>query len=200
MAPSNYFELHDHSQVSPLNSKSRLRATNDQDSLLSSSLLDSRRLDKTSEVQVESLGKRLESRQTVGSILGFTDGWLAEIICWIISVGCLIGLAFLLRAYENDEVPNWDYHLTLNTVIALFATVAKVLLMRPVTECISQLKWVYFADKSHSLGDFESFDDASRGEYGSLLFLGKLPRMYLHSMTFFNPFMRLTLWSESWLR
>ena len=43
--------------------------------------------------------------------------------------------------------------------------------MIPVIECISQLKWLWFADRYKTLADFDRFDRASRGSWGSFLLL-----------------------------
>ena len=40
----------------------------------------------------------------------------------------------------------------------------------PVSECISQLKWLHF-DRSNPLSDFQTFDDASRGPWGAFRFV-----------------------------
>ena len=43
--------------------------------------------------------------------------------------------------------------------------------MIPVIECISQLKWLWFVDRYRILADFDVFDRASRGSWGSLQLL-----------------------------
>lgn len=54
-------------------------------------------------------------------------------------------------------------------------------MMKPVVECISQLKWIWFFRKE-KLMDFGLFNDASRGPTGSLYLLGKLRGLHLISL------------------
>lgn len=54
-------------------------------------------------------------------------------------------------------------------------------MMKPIVECISQLKWLWFVRKERLLG-FQAFDDASRGPTGSLVLLGKLRGFHLVSL------------------
>jgi hypothetical protein len=44
-------------------------------------------------------------------------------------------------------------------------------LILPISESIGQLKWAWFNGKSQNIIDFEIFDKASRGAWGSLLLL-----------------------------
>jgi len=60
--------------------------------------------------------------------------------------------------------------ITLNAFVAFFTTLAAVTLLIPVTEAVSQWKWNYFMTEQ-PLSDFEVFDDASRGAWGSVLLL-----------------------------
>lgn len=54
-------------------------------------------------------------------------------------------------------------------------------MMKPIIECISQLKWLWFIRKQKISG-FQVFDDASRGPTGCLLLLGKLRGLHLVSL------------------
>lgn len=54
-------------------------------------------------------------------------------------------------------------------------------MMKPIVECISQLKWLWFVRKERISG-FQAFDDASRGPTGCLALLGKLRGMHLVSL------------------
>ncbi|KAF7513869.1 hypothetical protein GJ744_006483 [Endocarpon pusillum] len=99
------------------------------------------------------------------------DGWAKELLSWLFGALCLGAIAVILRTSEGRPVPQLRFGLTLNAIVALFSTLVKVALMSPVTECISQLKWTSFAKAERNLYDFHQFDLASRGEWGSLLFL-----------------------------
>lgn len=74
------------------------------------------------------------------------------------------------KALERLEAP-----IQPNSLVAIFSTIAKSALLVPVSECIGQLKWVYFqVTQSKPLGQLHEFDRASRGPWGSLTFLLRL--------------------------
>lgn len=99
------------------------------------------------------------------------DSWVWEFACWLLSVVCLTTIISILRAYDGETLPQWRSGITLNAMISVFAAIAKAALLFPVTESISQLKWVWFATESRKLQDFEAFDNASKGLWGSILLL-----------------------------
>lgn len=99
------------------------------------------------------------------------DSWAWEFACWLLSIACLIAIIIILRVYDGEALPQWDLGITLNAMVSVFASIAKAALLFPVTECISQLKWVWFATESRKLQDFEMFDNASKGLWGSILLL-----------------------------
>jgi hypothetical protein len=70
--------------------------------------------------------------------------------------------------------------ITLNTFLAFFTTMTKASFMLAVAEALSQWKWNWFATNSERpLHDFQLFDDASRGAWGSTkLLLSRLRGRY----------------------
>ncbi|KAK4987298.1 hypothetical protein LTR50_004724 [Elasticomyces elasticus] len=91
----------------------------------------------------------------------------------------------VLARVNNKPQSEWrNSRITLNGVIALLATITKAALMVPVAEAISQRKWLWFlskgqqgGQKGRDLQDFEAFDNASRGAWGSAVLLLK-PRFW----------------------
>lgn len=75
--------------------------------------------------------------------------------------------AIVLHLYDQKGPPNWPFDITLNSFLALFATLSKASFMIALAETISQWKWNMF-ENSRPLGDFEIIDSASRGFWGSL--------------------------------
>ena len=75
-----------------------------------------------------------------------------------------------MRAYDGESLPNLPLHVTLNTFLAFFTTLTKACFMIAVAEALSQWKWNWFA-AGRPLNDFQTFDMASRGPWGSLLLL-----------------------------
>ncbi len=75
----------------------------------------------------------------------------------------------LLRCGEGQPSDNWTLVLY---AVGFLAKVTSVTLIIPISEAIGQLKWVWFQGKnSKDAYDFEIFDKASRGPWGSLLLL-----------------------------
>jgi hypothetical protein len=98
--------------------------------------------------------------------------WLLEIISWSVSAACMAGIAVVLLAYRNERIPDWPLGITLNAYISVLSKIASAGLLLPVSEALGQLKWSWFNKKnSRKMWDFEIFDSASRGPWGSLLLL-----------------------------
>lgn len=83
--------------------------------------------------------------------------------------------------YSGKPLPEWQYGLTLNSVISILATFAKASLVLPVAEALGQLKWFWFR-RSRTLDDFAAFDEAVRGPYGSAFLLRSLGMRYVEKM------------------
>jgi len=83
-----------------------------------------------------------------------------------VNTGAIIGLLYHL----NDKPLNkWPLGLIFITVLSKIASAALIL---PISEAIGQLKWTWFhGKKSKDAFDFEIFDKASRGAWGSFMLL-----------------------------
>jgi hypothetical protein len=98
--------------------------------------------------------------------------WLLEIISWSISALCMAGVVTMLMVYHNKSIPKWPLGLTLNAYISVLAKIASAALLLPVSEALGQLKWSWFqGNNSKKMWDFEIFDNASRGPWGSFLLI-----------------------------
>jgi len=65
--------------------------------------------------------------------------------------------------------------MSLNTIVAIYATLLKTAILLVVAQGLGQLKWSWFATgKPKPLQDFVKYDDASRGPIGSLALLWRL--------------------------
>ncbi|CAN9102599.1 unnamed protein product [Alternaria alternata] len=84
--------------------------------------------------------------------------WLFEIISLTISAICM-----------NQPLSEWPLASTVQNVLSKIASAALIL---PISEAIGQLKWAWFrGSESKDMIDFEIFDKASRGAWGSFLLL-----------------------------
>lgn len=99
--------------------------------------------------------------------------WWKEIGAISVSI-CFLGAVIgVLLGVNNTALSKWSmpFGMQPTTLIALLITLSKVFLLVVLAEALSQLKWVYFQRRPQSLRDFEHFDSASRGVFGSALFV-----------------------------
>jgi hypothetical protein len=97
--------------------------------------------------------------------------WILEIISWTISAICMGAVIGVLLILKDQRVPKWPLGLTLNAFIAVFSRISSAALLLPTSEALGQLKWSWFQGDSKKMWDFEIFDNASRGPWGSILLL-----------------------------
>ncbi|KAI9932361.1 hypothetical protein ASPWEDRAFT_68137 [Aspergillus wentii DTO 134E9] len=99
--------------------------------------------------------------------------WTYETLALIGAFAAFIVQIALLRHYEGLPQNTWPYHtITLNGMIAILSTITRSMLMFVVAAGLSQGKWLHFAQGTkRRLRDFEMFDQASRGIWGSLRLL-----------------------------
>lgn len=117
----------------------------------------------------------------------FFRWWIPELLSSTISLVALAILIVLLRVYDgrplNDlRLPSW---LTLNGLIAAIATINRVALVAPIEAAISQEAWLWFSSPRQRillqsrLEDLEISDAASRGVWGSLMFMFRGKRRWV---------------------
>lgn len=105
--------------------------------------------------------------------------WIPELISSALSVASFVSIVVLLLVYDRRAVArlNMPSGWTLNSILALLATVGRIFLCAPVCSGLLQEMWLYFADESQKrsprcrLNDLGLFVRASYGTLGSLEFL-----------------------------
>lgn len=101
-----------------------------------------------------------------------SDWWWWELASWLLSFCCFSAIVGLLLYYDGKRQPTSVVKgITLNALIAIFAAIAKASMILPVSEAIGQLKWIWFR-RERKLYDFITFDNATRGPWGSFMLLG----------------------------
>lgn len=99
-----------------------------------------------------------------------TMRWRLEVISWLVSAISMAAIIVALLLLQNKPTPRW-HGLTLNAYISEFSKIACAALLLPVSEALGQLKWLWFQGRSNKMWDFEIFDNASRGPWGSFVLL-----------------------------
>lgn len=117
--------------------------------------------------------------QAKGGVKTFWDmvlrfGWWWDIGSILVATICICLIVAILFSMSNKPLSAWNSEIQPNSVISILTTVAKSALLVPVSECISQLTWIYFSERPRALTQIQVFHDASRGPWGSMVLLSKL--------------------------
>ena len=107
-----------------------------------------------------------------------TDTWFLEVFSLLGSFLSLVSMILLLACYNNRPVFYW-HGVTLNAVVSVLATVSKAWLMLPLSESISQWKWILFSRRREPLINLDAIDSASRGPLGSVQLLWRTKGAYV---------------------
>lgn len=144
--------------------------------------------DHTSSHSILLSKQKVKSERTLRGQLAYlsNDRWLWEVASLILSVFALVAMATLLIVYQGRALNDWPYRsITINAVISLLSLVSKASLLLAVTQALGQAKWLLISQTpgrrnqvnrpAHKLVDVQIFDDASRGPWGALRLLFKIP-------------------------
>lgn len=103
--------------------------------------------------------------------------WYWELGTWVLGTASFVATLVLLIVFNGCQLWEWQSHISINTVVAILSQVTVSALLVSVSNCIGQLKWIWFHEEK-SLADLEEFDRASRGPQGSLLYLLNIRRLW----------------------
>ncbi|KAF1982955.1 hypothetical protein K402DRAFT_184938 [Aulographum hederae CBS 113979] len=121
--------------------------------------------------------------QSVQTFTRLVAEWWFDMLSWYVSALCLVAIVILLFNFNEGEVPiRWPLGININVYISVLSGVLKSSMLNTVSQCLGQLKWDWYSERPRSLGDFERFDDASRGPWGSLVLLIGLLRNRARSL------------------
>jgi len=122
---------------------------------------------------------------TISKTKSGSHWWPWEWLCELLAVGSLGAMCFALRYFQDRPQADWQQsYFTLNGLVALLATLTKTGLIIPVSAAIGQRKWLRFMPnrkgnvRARRIGDFEAFDEASRGSLGSAKLIISLNAWY----------------------
>ncbi|KAF1817670.1 hypothetical protein P152DRAFT_510850 [Eremomyces bilateralis CBS 781.70] len=124
--------------------------------------------------------------QTVTQIIGgrainfvtitqfFTEWWAWELVSLAMSAFCMGAIVVLLVVHNGQSIPTLPFGITLNAAVSILARVGGAAMLLATAEAMGQLKWNWYKKNSKKLVDFEMFDSASRGLWGSSWLLFKM--------------------------
>ncbi|KAH8898715.1 hypothetical protein GQ53DRAFT_816947 [Thozetella sp. PMI_491] len=96
----------------------------------------------------------------------------------VVSCGCMVTIVYILLRNQNADYALWLFPISLNTMIAIFTTIARITLLASVTSCLGQEKWLYFKKGYRQLHHLTMFDAATRGPNGAIALLFSIPRSF----------------------
>ena len=83
-------------------------------------------------------------------------------------------MALLLSSIDGQPYESWHmFHLpiTPNSLLSGLAALSRSSVLLMIAECLGQLKWNYYQQRSRRLFDLQLFDEASRGPFGAFRLL-----------------------------
>ena len=62
--------------------------------------------------------------------------WWVEIAVWLVALASLMAIFIILKTYHGSRLEDWtrDYHVSLNTVVAVLSTIARTVIVLVVEE------------------------------------------------------------------
>ncbi|KAH7089939.1 hypothetical protein FB567DRAFT_590730 [Paraphoma chrysanthemicola] len=103
-------------------------------------------------------------------------GWWWEFGSILVAIASTAAIVAVLAKVDDSPIATWNYSIQPASLVSIFSAIAKSALLVPIAVCLGQLKWNYF-EKPRSLDYMQVFDDASRGPWGSTIFLWKTKGM-----------------------
>ncbi|KAL4976258.1 hypothetical protein BDW66DRAFT_166670 [Aspergillus desertorum] len=97
--------------------------------------------------------------------------WLLETLSSLLAMGLLIAIACIFTYMDGKRLSDWDARVSLSATISILTTAYTTALMHGVSTFIGQLKWRHFKDGPQRLSNIATFDEASRGVWGSIQLL-----------------------------
>lgn len=130
---------------------------------------------------------RKSRRLPANTVISAIRWWLPEILCSVVSILSFISTVIVAHVYngKNSQDLGLPDGLSLNGLISILSTINRAALMVPVGSVMSQELWLWLSSKRRRkghhalLGDLEKSDAASRGAWGSLVFLLRPNGRYL---------------------
>ncbi|EFZ04468.2 hypothetical protein MAA_01542 [Metarhizium robertsii ARSEF 23] len=97
--------------------------------------------------------------------------WLLEMLSTIGKLVCLAAIIAIFWNMDNKPLSAWNSIVSLNAAISILTTAHGAALMHGVGNFIGQIKWLHFKEGVDRLENLQKFDEASRGPWGSFMFL-----------------------------
>ncbi|KAF2818751.1 hypothetical protein CC86DRAFT_153528 [Ophiobolus disseminans] len=101
-------------------------------------------------------------------------GWWWELAAVVVSLVSMSLILTILCYMNNRLLSDWKLPIQLNSLIAIFSTFARSALLVALAGGLSQLKWNHFEKQHSTLDRLQIHDEASRGPWGSVMYLFRM--------------------------
>ncbi|KLU89730.1 hypothetical protein MAPG_08699 [Magnaporthiopsis poae ATCC 64411] len=110
--------------------------------------------------------------------------WVWELLSLLAAVGLVVAVTAVLSVHNGSPLPELPYGMSLNSLVALLATLLRSAVAVVVIEVLGQARWSWFASSSpqqaRPLSDLEIYQAAGHGLIGSMelirVFVGRAAR------------------------
>jgi hypothetical protein len=103
-------------------------------------------------------------------------GWWWEFGAIVVSLVSMTLIITILLAMNGKPLQYWKLPIQINSLVAVLSTIARSASLLILAEGLSQLKWNHFEKPASTLDQLQTFDDASRGPWGALMFFLKMKK------------------------
>lgn len=100
------------------------------------------------------------------SIFPCWSNWKWEIANSAISILALAATIGTLLPHQNQPLPQWPFHISINALLSIYSVVLKGSATFVIQSCIGQHQWLWMRQK-RPLADILRYDSAGRGVWGS---------------------------------
>ncbi|KAM5342276.1 hypothetical protein ACJ41O_013242 [Fusarium nematophilum] len=110
-----------------------------------------------------------EEKPQQGNSHSLVSSWWLECSALVICLSSFAAVVYLLFVYNGQPISKWaGFPLSLNAVVSILSGISRASLAYIISMCLSQAKWNWATRYPEPLIDFDRFDAASRGAWGSL--------------------------------
>ena len=97
--------------------------------------------------------------------------WLLETFALVVSTSSLLSLTAVLATFNGHPASDWKGFISLNTLVSILGTISRSSLIFPLTNGLTQWKWMRLRKHERPLISLQHYDEASRGLWGAIMLL-----------------------------
>lgn len=95
--------------------------------------------ERSSQTQSNFQDKNRHQQTAIRKAPLFRDWWLWELVGAMLSLGATVAIIIILAVYDGHPLPSWPYRITLNSLLSVLSTIAKVQPLRTIFQAFQSL-------------------------------------------------------------